>query len=92
MRQSNVLRLPAVLLRIGERLAAHAAPTLGIMLAGSLLLPLIGIDWIIAALGVFGGFGTLYGLHRGNRLRRRRQFLAGAAMPRAYLPVSDARE
>jgi len=70
----------------------HASDIIWSLLAGGLivsttavLLPMLGVDWIIAATGVFSGFGTLYGLHRLNRRRRRRQFLAGAAMPRAYL-------
>lgn len=71
----------------------HASDIIWSLLAGMVIvsttaiaLPLLGLDWIIAATGVFTGFGTLYGLHRVNRRRRRRQFLAGAAMPRAYLP------
>jgi hypothetical protein len=72
----------------------HASDILWSLAAGGLIvsataigLPLLGLDWIIAATGVFTGFGTLVGLHRLNRRRRRRQFLAGAAMPRAYLPA-----
>jgi hypothetical protein len=56
-----------------------------VLTSAAVVLPMIGFDVIIAALGVFSGFGTLYGLHRANRRRRRRQFLRGAAMPRAYL-------
>ena len=48
------------------------------------VLPLLGLGPLIAAVGVFGGFGTLYGLHRVNNRRRRRQFLQ-APLPRAYL-------
>jgi len=73
----------------------HATDILWSLLAGTIIvssiaigLPLLGVDWIIAATGVFAGFGTLIGIHRANRRRRRRQFLAGAAMPRAYLPES----
>jgi hypothetical protein len=72
----------------------HASDIIWSLLAGGLIvsttavvLPMLGLDWIIAATGVFSGFGTLYGLHRLNRRRRRRQFLRGAAMPRAYLPA-----
>ena len=71
----------------------HASDIIWSLLAGTIivsstavLLPILGVDWIIAATGVFTGFGTLYGFHRLNRRRRRRQFLAGAAVPRAYLP------
>src|SRR5262245_22704504 len=48
-------------------------------------LPLLGFDTVIAALGVFAGFGTIFGLSRLTRRRRRRQFLQ-APLPRAYLP------
>lgn len=61
-----------------------------IVASTAILLPLLGLDWIIAATGVFGGFGTLYGLHRLNRRRRRRQFLKGASVPRAYLPSGES--
>jgi hypothetical protein len=71
----------------------HATDIIWSLLAGMVIvtttaiaLPLLGLDWVLAATGVFTGFGTLYGLTRLNRRRRRRQFLAGAAMPRAYLP------
>src|SRR4028119_398609 len=70
----------------------HASDIIWSLMAGGLIvsstaitLPLLGLDWIVAALGVFTGFGTLYGVQRLHRRRRRRQFLAGAAMPRAYL-------
>ena len=71
----------------------HASDIIWSLLAGGLivsstavLLPMLGVDTFIAVTGVFTGFGTLYGVHRLNRRRRRRQFLAGAAVPRAYLP------
>jgi hypothetical protein len=48
-------------------------------------LPLLGVGGLVAVGGVFAGFGTLVGLHRLSRRRRRRQFLAGD-IPRAYLP------
>jgi hypothetical protein len=71
----------------------HASDIIWSLLAGGLivsttavLLPMLGVDWFVSATGVFAGFGTLYGIHRLNRRRRRRQFLAGAAVPRAYLP------
>src|SRR5688572_7779614 len=69
----------------------HASDIIWSLLAGmvvvtttAIALPLLGLDWILVAAGVFTGFGTLAGLHRVSRRRRRRQFLAGAAMPRAY--------
>ena len=75
----------------------HATDIIWSLMAGALIvtstavvLPMLGLDWILAAAGVFTGFGTLVGLHRANRRRRRRQFLRGAAMPRAYLqPPTD---
>src|SRR5258706_12146448 len=48
--------------------------------------PLLGMSTLVAVTGVFGGFGTIVGLFRYTRYRRRRAFLLGAAMPRAYLP------
>ena len=71
----------------------HAADIIWSLMAGMVIVattaiavPMLGMDWILAATGVFTGFGTLVGVHRLNRRRRRRQFLRGAAMPRAYLP------
>jgi hypothetical protein len=49
-------------------------------------LPLLGASWLLAATGVFAGFGTMIGLHRLNRRRRRRQYLEAGEVPRAYLP------
>jgi hypothetical protein len=49
-------------------------------------LPLLGVSWLAAASGVFAGFGAFIGLHRLNTRRRRRQYLRGGEMPRAYLP------
>jgi len=33
------------------------------------------------------GWGTMLAAYRWNAKRRRRQFLAGVALPRAYLPA-----
>ena len=49
-------------------------------------LPLLGTSTLVAVSGVFAGFGTIVGLFRYVRHRRRRAFLLGAAIPRAYLP------
>ncbi len=49
-------------------------------------LPLLGVGKLVAALGAFAGFGTIFGLSRLTRRRRRQQFLQ-APLPRAYLPL-----
>lgn len=48
-------------------------------------LPLLGAPWLLAAVGVFAGFGTFVGLHRVNQRRHRRAYLARGDVPRAYL-------
>ena len=70
---------------------AHAtdivAPVLIAMLiitTGGLVVPLLGGSTLIAAGGVFAGFGTLLGLTQLNRRRRRRQFLR-PGIPQARL-------
>lgn len=50
-----------------------------------LALPALGAGVLVAAVGAFAGFGTIFGLSRLTRRRRRRQFLQ-APLPRAYLP------
>jgi hypothetical protein len=57
-----------------------------IVLTAGMLVPALGASWLFALTGVFAGFGTMVGLFRWNRRRRRTQFLRGAAVPRAYLP------
>jgi hypothetical protein len=71
----------------------HAADIVWQALAGGVVvcgigvgLPLLGVGSLVAAAGAFAGFGTLYGLSRANRRRRRHQFLQ-APLPRAYLPA-----
>lgn len=56
-----------------------------VVMTVGVILPALGAPWLLALSGVFAGFGTIVGLNRWNRRRRRGQFLAGAAMPRAYL-------
>lgn len=50
-----------------------------------MLLPFLGAGSLVAAIGVFAGFGTLAGMYRLRRSQRRQQFLT-ASLPRAYLP------
>jgi hypothetical protein len=57
-----------------------------VVLVTAMGVPLLGAPFLVATAGVFLGFGTIYGVHRFNNKRRRMQFLAGAAVPRAYLP------
>ena len=59
---------------------------MGVVVTVAVGLPLLGMPWIFATTGVFAGFGALVGSHRWTRGRRRRQFLRGARIPRAYLP------
>jgi len=53
-------------------------------------LPLLGVSWLFAAIGVFAGFGTFIGLHRLNGRRHRREYLTAGEVPRAYLPDKTA--
>lgn len=71
----------------------HATDIVWQALAGTVIvsavgigLPLLGVGSLVAAAGAFAGFGTLFGLARLTRRRRRRQFLQ-APLPRAYLPA-----
>jgi hypothetical protein len=50
-------------------------------------LPLLGLGSLVGATAAFAGSGTILGLYRLIQRRRRRQFLAGVALPRAYLPA-----
>jgi len=72
----------------------HATDILWALMGGGMVvataavvLPLLGVMWIVSACGIFAGFATIGGLYTLIRKRRRRQFLSGAAMPRAYLPA-----
>jgi len=58
--------------------------TLVVCIAG-VVLPLLGLGWVIATTAAAGAGATILGLHRAAWRRRRRQFLA-TALPRAYLP------
>jgi hypothetical protein len=50
-------------------------------------LPALGLSSIVAFAAAFVGLGTTVLLQRAAGKRRRKQFLTGAAMPRAYLPL-----
>ena len=70
----------------------HATDIIWVVMAGGVVLaalgmglPLLGVGWIAGALAAFSGLGTLFVLQRTNERRRRRQFLRGMALPRAYL-------
>jgi hypothetical protein len=69
----------------------HAADIVWQVLAGMVVVlgcgigvPVLGGPWLVGAGGAFAGFGTIFGLARWNRRRRRRQFLT-APLPQAYL-------
>ena len=73
----------------------HAADVIWVTMAGGLVLalvgmglPLLGVGWIVGGAAAFSGFATMWALGRANARRRRRQFLRGMALPRAYLPSS----
>lgn len=57
-----------------------------VVMAIAIGIPLLGVPWLYASGGIFAGFGTLLGIHRYNRRRRRQQFLRDGVVPRAYLP------
>ena len=70
----------------------HAADIIWSVMGGGLVvlmlgvgLPLLGLDVLVGASAAFAGFGTIYGVQQLGQRRRRRQFLAGIALPRAYL-------
>ncbi len=50
-------------------------------------LPLLGLGPLVGATAAFAGSGTILGVYRMSQRRRRRQFLQGIALPRAYLPA-----
>jgi hypothetical protein len=59
----------------------------GVVLAlVGLALPLLGLSNIVAFAAAFAGWGAIFALQYATSRRRRRQFLSGAAVPRAYLP------
>ncbi len=50
-------------------------------------LPLLGLGPLVGATAAFAGSATIWGVYRASQKRRRRQFLRGVALPRAYLPA-----
>ncbi len=58
-----------------------------IVLGVGVLVPVLGVTPLVALGGVFAGFGTLVGVFRLGRRKRRQQFLGTSALPRAYLPT-----
>jgi len=73
----------------------HAADILWSVLGGGVVLAVVGVGApllvgpLASAAAAFAGFGTLAVLHRASVRRRRQQFIAGVALPRAYLPSPD---
>jgi hypothetical protein len=57
-----------------------------VLMAVGLGLPVLGAGPLVGAIAAFAGFGTIFGLQKLAGHRRRRQFLRGVALPRAYLP------
>ena len=52
---------------------------------GGVGLPLLGLGWLISAVGILASLGAMFGVYQLHDGRRRRQFLA-SRLPRAYLP------
>jgi hypothetical protein len=72
----------------------HATDIVWVVLGGGLvlgaagmLLPFFGAGVLAAAGGAIAGWTTIGVSAKLNSRRRRRQFLAGEALPRAYLPA-----
>lgn len=72
----------------------HAADIVWVVLGGGvvlgafgMVLPMIGAGVLGAVCGVLAGWSTIGISYRLNARRRRRQFLSGIALPRAYLPA-----
>jgi len=58
-----------------------------VLAAAGMLLPFLGAGVLAAAGGAVAGWTTIGISAKLNQRRRRRQFLAGDALPRAYLPA-----
>src|SRR3954464_11087314 len=72
----------------------HAADIVWVVLGGGVVLgafgmvfPRIGAGVLGAVCGVLAGWSPVRISYRLNARRRRRQFLSGVALPRAYLPA-----
>jgi hypothetical protein len=49
-------------------------------------LPVLGLGSLVGASAAFAGSATIWGVYRATQRARRKQFLRGVALPRAYLP------
>ncbi|MEO6774211.1 MAG: hypothetical protein ABI467_14525 [Kofleriaceae bacterium] len=72
----------------------HATDIVWVVLGGGIVvgaagmaLPAIGAGMLAVAGGTIAGWATILVSAKLNARRRRRQFLAGDALPRAYLPA-----
>ena len=72
----------------------HATDIVWVVLGGGVVLgatgmalPFLGAGVLAAAGGALAGWTTILVSAKLNARRRRRQFLAGDALPRAYLPA-----
>jgi hypothetical protein len=72
----------------------HPADIVWVVMGGGVViaalgmgLPLLGVGWMVGGGAAFAGFATIVGLGKLNDRRRRRQFLRGGELPRAYLPA-----
>jgi hypothetical protein len=57
---------------------------MAIVLVGGMVLPLLGVSWVVSATSIFASGGAMVSLYQFHDRRRRRQFLH-ARLPRAYL-------
>jgi hypothetical protein len=72
----------------------HATDIIWAVMGGGLVisflglgLPLLGLGSLVGATAAIAGSGTILGVYRTTQRHRRRQFLRGVALPRAYLPA-----
>lgn len=72
----------------------HASDIIWVVMTGGfilgacgMILPMLGAGVLGAVIGVVAGWSTIGITYKLNARRRRRQFLSGVALPRAYLPA-----